>query len=56
MIKPSNFDKEKKYPVVMFQYGGPGNQQVVNSWNIGSMGNGGLFDYYLAQKGFIIVA
>lgn len=55
MIKPSNFDKEKKYPVVMFQYGGPGNQQVVNSWNIGSMGNGGLFDYYLAQKGFIIV-
>lgn len=55
MIKPSNFDPKKKYPVVMFQYSGPGNQQVVNSWGIGSMGNGGMFDYYFAQHGYIVV-
>ena len=55
MIKPQNFDASKKYPVVMYQYSGPGSQQVVNSWNIGSMGQGGMFDEYLTQKGFIVV-
>lgn len=55
MIKPADFDASKKYPVIMFQYSGPGSQQVRNSWAIGSMGQGGLYDYYLAQKGFIIV-
>lgn len=39
----------------MFQYSGPGSQQVVNSWNIGSMGQGALYDNYLAQQGFIVV-
>lgn len=55
MVKPANFDDTKKYPVIMFQYSGPGNQQVVNSWGIGSMGQGTAFDQYLAQQGFIIV-
>lgn len=55
MIKPSNFDASKKYPVIMHQYSGPGSQQVTDSWSVGSMGNGGMFDYYLAQKGFIVV-
>ncbi len=55
MVKPANFDASKKYPVIMFQYSGPGNQQVINSWNAGSMGNGGAFDEYLAQQGFIVV-
>ena len=55
MVKPANFDASKKYPVIMFQYSGPGNQQVVNSWNAGSMGQGGAFDEYLAQQGFIVV-
>lgn len=55
MIKPANFDANRKYPVIMFQYSGPGNQQVVDSWNIGSMGQGGAFDQYLAQQGFIVV-
>jgi len=40
---------------VMFQYSGPGSQQVTDSWNIGSMGQGGLFDSYLCQEGFIVV-
>lgn len=55
MIKPEGMDASKKYPVIMYQYSGPGSQQVVNSWNAGSMGQGGAFDYYLAQQGFIVV-
>jgi len=55
MVKPADFDAAKKYPVIMFQYSGPGNQQVVNSWNSGSMGQGGAFDMYLAQHGYIVV-
>ncbi len=54
MVKPVDFDASKKYPVILFQYSGPGNQQVLDSWSTGSMGNGGAFDYYLAQEGFII--
>ena len=34
MVKPSNFDASKKYPVIMFQYSGPGSQQVVNSFSL----------------------
>ena len=55
MVKPVDFDANKKYPVILFQYSGPGNQQVLNAWNTGSMGQGGAFDYYLAQEGFIVV-
>lgn len=55
MIKPVNFDASKKYPVIMWQYSGPGSQQVINSWNVGSMGQGALFDEYLASNGFILV-
>lgn len=54
MVKPPHFDQNKKYPVIMFQYSGPGNQQVVNSWSIGSMGQGAMFDQFLAQQGFIV--
>lgn len=54
MIKPADFSPSKKYPVVMFQYSGPGNQQVIDGWGIGDMG-GGLYESYLAQQGFISV-
>ena len=56
MVKPKDFDPNKKYPVIMHQYSGPGSQQVTNSWNAGSMGQGGAFDSYLAQEGFIVVS
>lgn len=56
MVKPKDFDANKKYPVIMHQYSGPGSQQVTNSWSAGSMGQGGAFDSYLAQKGFIVVS
>jgi dipeptidyl-peptidase-4 len=51
MVKPANFDESKKYPVFMYQYSGPGSQQVANRWN-------GSNDYWyqlLAQKGIIVV-
>ncbi len=49
MVRPPDFDPSKKYPVVMAIYGGPGSQQVYDSF--GSSG----FDQYLAQQGFIVV-
>jgi dipeptidyl-peptidase-4 len=51
VIKPKDFNPAKKYPVFMFQYSGPGSQQVSNSWD---GGNGIWFDM-LAQKGYIVV-
>jgi len=50
MIKPANFDPNKKYPVLMFVYGGPGSQQVLNSWG----GSNYLWHQLLASKGLII--
>ena len=54
MVLPADFNQSKKYPVVMFQYSGPGSQQVVDSWSAGNMG-GCLYEQYLAQEGFISV-
>ena len=51
MIKPVDFDAQKEYPLLMFQYSGPGSQQVANRWN-------GTNDYWhqlLAQEGMIII-
>lgn len=55
IVKPADFSASKKYPVIMYQYSGPGSQQVVNSWSAGAMGQGGAFDQYLAQQGFIVI-
>ena len=54
VIYPWNFDKSRKYPVIMFQYGGPGSQQVQDQWNIGNCGSSAL-EQYLGQQGFISV-
>lgn len=53
MIKPKDFDPNKEYPLLMFQYSGPGSQQVANRWH-----NAWRHDYWhmmLSQKGYIIV-
>ncbi len=55
MVKPADFNPNKKYPVIMFQYGGPGNQQVRNLWSIGMSGQGAILEQYLAQRGYIVV-
>lgn len=55
IVKPSDFSAQKRYPVIMYQYGGPGSQQVLNSWNIGLCGQGAVFEQYLAQQGYVVV-
>ncbi len=52
MIKPANFDPNKKYPVLMYVYGGPGHNTVVNSWG----GANYLWFQLLAEKGYVIVS
>lgn len=50
ILKPKDFDAKKKYPVLMYQYSGPGSQQVNNDWNNAD-------DYWfqmLAQQGYIV--
>ena len=54
MVLPPNFNEAQKYPVVMYQYSGPGSQQVLDSWYTGNM-TGTLYEQYLGQRGFISV-
>lgn len=51
MITPPNFSSNKKYPVLMFQYSGPGSQQVADKFPIQDF----FWHQMLAQKGYIIV-
>ena len=55
MVKPAGFSPQNKYPVIMYQYGGPGSQQVRNAWGLGMCGQGALMEQYLAQQGYICV-
>ena len=55
MVKPAGFSPSKKYPVVMYQYGGPGSQQVKNAWGIGMSGQGAIIEQLLAQQGYVAV-
>jgi dipeptidyl-peptidase-4 len=50
MIKPADFDSDKQYPVFMFLYGGPGSQQVLNSWGWTNY----FWHQHLAQHGYIV--
>ena len=50
ILKPSNFDSTKKYPVLFSNYGGPGSQQVSNNW-----GSINMWQHMLSQQGYIIV-
>ena len=54
MVKPRDFDASKKYPVVMYQYGGPGYQMVFNSYANGFT-SGLIWEHRLAEKGYIVV-
>lgn len=47
MIKPADFDPNKKYPLVMYQYNGPDSQQVLDQWRMEGV-------YYLASLGYIV--
>jgi dipeptidyl-peptidase-4 len=47
MLKPAGFDAGKRYPVILFLYGGPQGQKVTNTWNAD-------FNEILARNGFIV--
>lgn len=55
MIKPADFNESKKYPVLLYQYSGPGSQEVVDKWGIGGDRGGIGWDAYMASKGYVIV-
>ena len=50
MVKPVNFDPNKRYPTVIYVYGGPHAHNVDASWNWGSRG----WETYMAQKGYLL--
>lgn len=50
LLYPSNFDSTKKYPVMVYVYGGPHAQLVTNRFGAGAGG----FDYYMAQQGYVV--
>ncbi|MFO7977870.1 MAG: S9 family peptidase [Bacteroidales bacterium] len=52
MIKPSNFDENKQYPVLMYVYGGPGSQTVTQRFDASN----GLWYQMLAQMGYVVVS
>ena len=54
IVKPADFDANKKYPVILFQYSGPGSQQVLDSWYAGNC-SAALLERYMAQEGFVSV-
>lgn len=47
ILRPANFDAQRKYPVVMVQYSGPNSQQVLDRYGFG-------WEYYLASQGFVV--
>ncbi|MDH8702418.1 dipeptidyl-peptidase-4 [Dysgonomonadaceae bacterium PH5-43] len=50
LIKPTDFDPNKKYPVIVYVYGGPHSQMVLNNW-LGSVRG---WEIYMAQKGYVL--
>lgn len=50
LVKPVNFDPNKKYPTVVYVYGGPGVRNVDASWNYAAR----PWEIYMAQKGYVI--
>ena len=50
MFKPANFDASKKYPVVVYVYGGPHIQLISNSW----LGGANLWFQLMAEKGYVV--
>ena len=50
MVKPVNFDETKKYPTIIYVYGGPHAHNVDATWHYGSRG----WETYMAQKGYLL--
>ena len=52
LYKPANFDNTKKYPVIVYWYGGSHAQLITNSWNAGA---GDYWFRYMAQRGYVVL-
>ena len=50
LIKPMNFDASKKYPTIVYVYGGPHSQMVKNTW----LGELRRWEMYMAQRGYVV--
>ena len=50
LYKPLNFDPSKKYPVIVYVYGGPHSQMVTDTW----LGSVRMWEMLMAQKGYIV--
>lgn len=50
IIKPADFDPAKKYPAIVYVYGGPHAQMIASNWNSSARG----WDLYMANKGYIL--
>lgn len=48
MVKPKSFDSSRRYPVVMYQYSGPGSQEVLDRWSVD-------WETYFAMKGYVVI-
>ncbi len=49
-LQPANFDASKRYPVIMYHYGGPGSQVVTNAWEA----RRGLWHEWMAERGYVV--
>ena len=47
VLKPAQFDPNKRYPLLLVQYSGPGSQQVMEQWSVG-------WEYYLTTRGYVV--
>ena len=54
MIKPADFSESKKYPVILYQYSGPGTQEVADRWSLGGIRSGLGWEAYMATQGYIV--
>lgn len=48
ILKPADFDASRRYPVIMYQYSGPGSQEVLDRWRMD-------WDYFFTTKGYVII-
>lgn len=55
MMKPPYFNPATKYPVLMYQYSGPGSQEVMDKWGIGMNRQGIGWESYMATQGYLVV-
>ncbi len=54
IMKPANFSESKKYPVILYQYSGPGTQEVADRWSLGGIRSGLGWEAYMTTQGYVV--